>query len=636
MDAHDVALSKGMRRSERGTSTGVCYAGALASVAAALLVRVAFAPTLDRAPYATSYLAIVFAARFCGLGPSILAALSAAFGAMLLSPPYDWMRVGLFMVLAAVIIWTVEVLHRARSDAERSAALAEERLAQLEEEARRRAQEERFSSQLRAIVESSEDAIISKDLQGVILSWNRGAEQIFGYTTEEAIGQSIKMLLPPDRAYEESDIMERIRAGGRVKHFETVRVRKDGSRIHVSITVSPMRDAAGAIIGASHIARDITERKDFEEQLRQTQKLESLGVLAGGLAHDFNNLLTGIMGNASLAMDEVDNPTLTRLRLDEVLHASERAALLIGQMLAYAGKGRFLVERLDLSAEVREILPLLQTSVSKLVRIDMQLAGDLPPVEADRAQMQQLIMNLAINAGEAIDDHPGVVTISTAAQLSDSERQVILEVRDTGVGMSEETKARIFDPFFTTKFTGRGLGLAAVMGIIRAHRGTISVTSAPGQGTTFRVALPAASGPASAARTQPESELRGEGLVLVADDEELVRNMARFTLQRFGYTVELACDGKDALDKFASQPGEYAAVLLDLTMPVMHGGEVLRAIREIRPEIPVVLSSGYTEAEAVKRFEDLRLSGFLQKPYTATVLARKLKQALDDLRKQET
>ncbi len=616
-----------MAASNRSGSIAARYGGALACAAAAVAARALLAPNLENVPYFGVFLAVLASVRYFGAGPALFAAAGGAFGSILLFPT-NWSRLLLFLLSAALVIGVVETLRRARRDAEKNAALAQERLAQIEKETQLRAAEERLSSQLRAIVESSEDAIISKDLQGIIQSWNGGAEQIFGYAAAEVVGKSIKILLPADRSHEESNIMEQIRRGGKVRHFETVRVRKDGKQIDVSITVSPMRDPQGTIIGASHITRDITEQKQFEEQLRQTQKLESLGVLAGGLAHDFNNLLTGIMGNASLATGEFGTPERAQARIEEILSASERAALLIRQMLAYAGKGRFLVERLDLSAQIREIVPLLRTSVPKLVEIDMQLAGDLPPIEADRSQIQQLIMNLAINGAEAIGDRPGTLTITTSSPPRDSAREVVLEVRDTGAGMTEETKSRIFDPFFTTKFTGRGLGLSAVLGIIRAHRGSISVESEPGRGTTFTVTLPAAAGTAPTTAPADDTDLRGEGLILVADDEELIRNMARFTLERYGYTVDAVEDGRQAVDRFAEHPADYAGVLLDLTMPAMNGEEVLRAIRAIRHDIPVLLSSGFTESEALKRFEDLRLDGFLQKPYTATILARKMAQAV--------
>jgi two-component system, chemotaxis family, CheB/CheR fusion protein len=627
-DPHGCGIIEAMRPSERGSSQTARYGGAVGLLVAALALRLLFASIFDTAPYITCYVATLAAARYCGTGPAVLVLAAGAAASVALAHPFDSFRLLLFLIVNSLVIWVVDYLRRARAEAERNARLAEERLAQLQAEADRRAVEASRAAQLRAIVESSEDAIISKDLDGVIRSWNRAAAQIFGYTAEEAIGRPMTMLLAPDRRHEESDILERIRHGGQVKALETVRVRKDGKPIHVSITVSPVRDPEGVIVGVSHIARDITERKEFEEQLRQTQKLESLGVLAGGLAHDFNNLLTGIVGNASLAMEDPGDPAEAHERLSAILQASERAALLIRQMLAYAGKGQFVIEPLDLSAQVREIVPLLRTSIPKLVELELRLADGLPPVEADRAQIQQLIMNLALNGAEAMGDRAGTVTLATSARVTDAESQVLLEVRDTGVGMTDDVKARIFDPFFTTKFTGRGLGLSAVMGIIRAHRGSISVASEPGKGTAFTVVLPACSAAAPEATPAAETELRGYGKILVVDDEELVRNMARFTLERYGYDVEIACDGREAVEKFAARPDAFAAVLLDLTMPVMRGEDALIAIRQLRSDVPVLVSSGYAEVDAMARFADLAPAGFLQKPYTATALARKTKQAV--------
>jgi CheY-like chemotaxis protein/anti-sigma regulatory factor (Ser/Thr protein kinase) len=262
------------------------------------------------------------------------------------------------------------------------------------------------------------------------------------------------------------------------------------------------------------------------------------------------------------------------------------------------------------------------------VQLELHLAKDLPAVESDASQIQQLIMNLATNAGEAIESH-GTVTITTSARQSDSEQQVVIEVKDTGCGMDESTRARIFDPFFTTKFTGRGLGLAAVLGIIRSHNGSISVESTPGAGSTFTVVLPATASDVEPAQREPQLELRGIGHVLVVDDEDLVRDMARTALERCGYTVELAADGLLAVQAVTARPAYFDAVLLDLTMPSMNGDEALREIHAIRSDIPVILSSGFTEIEALRRFEHRGLAGFLQKPYTAAVLSRKVKQAID-------
>jgi PAS domain S-box-containing protein len=595
-----------------------------------VLLRLALTPVFGKGfPYTTLVLGVLAAAPIAGAGPAAMVALGGGATLYYLVSDRDPLRFTSFLVISALIIWVVAQLQRSHQRASASARLADERLEELRLEAIQRAREERLSSQLRAVVESSEDAIVSKDLNGAIQSWNHAAEQIFGYTAAEMQGKSMAILIPADRAHEEEDMLERIRHGGRMKHFETIRVRKDGRQIQVSLTISPIRDPAGQIVGVSDIARDITERHALEEQVRQTQRLESLGVLAGGLAHDFNNLLTGIIGNASLAMEDTERSAV-RERLSEILHTGERAALLVRQMLAYAGKGRFVVEPVDVSRQVEEIAGLVRVSIPRLVELDQRLARDLPAVEADRSQMQQLIMNLALNAAEAIGDQPGTVTIVTSARETDAERQVVLEVCDTGCGMDEATKLRIFDPFFTTKFTGRGLGLAAVMGIIRAHKGTITVHTAPGRGSTFTVVLPAtaAARPAAPDTRDHPAEIRGYGHLLVVDDEELIRNMARFALERCGYTVQTAGDGKAAVDAFAAGPDAFAAVLLDLTMPVMSGEEALERMREIRPGVRVVLSSGYSEMEALRRFQNRGLAGFLQKPYTATALARKVKQAL--------
>jgi PAS domain S-box-containing protein len=517
----------------------------------------------------------------------------------------------------------------------RTAGLAAERLEQLTVEVSRRERDQTFAAQLRDIVESSEDAIISKDVNGIICSWNHGAERLFGYSKEESIGQPISLVVPEDRLREEAGILARIGEGLPVKHFETMRCRKDGRLIHVSLTISPVRDAGGRIVGASHIARDITERVELEEQLRQTQKLESLGVLAGGLAHDFNNLLTGVMGNASLMAEELGPESSAAPRLSEILIASERAAQMVRQMLAYAGKGRFVMQRLDVSAQIAEIVPLIRTSLPPSVQLELDLAKDLPAIESDASQIQQLIMNLATNAGEAIEGH-GTVTITTSARHPDPEHQVVIEVKDTGCGMDAATRARIFDPFFTTKFTGRGLGLAAVLGIIRSHNGSISVESTPGGGSTFTVVLPATASDVEPAQRDPQLELRGVGRVLVVDDEDLVRTMARTALERCGYTVELAAEGLLAVQAVSARPAYFDAVLLDLTMPAMSGDEVLKEIHAIRSDIPVILSSGLSDSEALRRFEHRGLAGFLQKPYTATVLARKVKQAIDQWPRAKT
>jgi PAS domain S-box-containing protein len=456
--------------------------------------------------------------------------------------------------------------------------------------------------------------------------------------------------LEPDRSWLEKyihpDDQERVMAviqgairSGATYALEHRVLRVDGTLGWTFSRAVPLKNAAGEIVEWFGTATDITERKRFEEQLRETAKLESLGLLAGGIAHDFNNLLTGVLGNVSLVVDDMPEAEPNRGLLQEAISAAERASLLTRQLLAYAGKGQVESRCIHLSDLVRDVVGLVETAAPKWVQIRYDLESDLPAVQVDIAQIQQVVMNLAINAAEAIGEQPGDVLIATAGQNVDAPYlatlrsrfeiapgpYVVLEVRDSGCGMDEGTLARIFDPFFTTKFHGRGLGLSAVQGIVRSHRGALKVDSVPGKGTTFRLLLPAAAEtPDAVAVDAFAGDLQGEGTVLVVDDEATVRNIARATLQRHGYTVLLAENGREALDVLAAHP-EVGIVVLDLTMPVMGGEEALRHIRKSRPALPVVLSSGFNEMESISRFADKRLAGFLQKPYTALSLAKKIK-----------
>jgi CheY-like chemotaxis protein len=331
--------------------------------------------------------------------------------------------------------------------------------------------------------------------------------------------------------------------------------------------------------------------------------------------------------------------------LEGVLKTGEQAAHLTRQMLAYSGKGKFVTELLDLSALIPEMTGLVRPSIPKKVALKLELSEDVPPIEADRGQMQQVFMNLALNAAEAIGSRDGLITVTTGVQDVDhayrqshpetaalpAGKYVYLKVDDTGSGMDDATKARIFDPFFSTKFIGRGLGLAAVAGIVRGHGGAIAVTSAPGRGSSFTVLFPpagrAADGPAAGVG---DDALRGAGTILVVDDEPMVRRMVGKALERHGYTVLLADSGLAAIDVFRRHPGEIALVILDLSMPEMSGQEALPELRKIRPKAKVVISSGYGESEAMTMFTGQRVSGFIQKPYTSKRIAEKVKACLGD------
>jgi two-component system, chemotaxis family, CheB/CheR fusion protein len=518
----------------------------------------------------------------------------------------------------------------------------EERVAELEAEldASRLAEK-----RLRAFLEFAAQGVIAVDSRGRIAMVNRKTEEMFGYTRQELLGQGMEMLLPERYRGSHSDHRKGFFAQPRTRPMglgmDLSGARKDGSEFPLEISLSYV-DEGGSRLALAFIT-DITERKRLDEQLRHTQKLESLGVLAGGVAHDFNNLLTGIMGNASLSADSVSSSHPVRPFLDQIIVASQRAADLTRQLLAYAGKGRFVVSEIDLSELVREISGLIEASIPKTVQLRLDLQERIPPVEGDASQIQQLVMNIIINAAEAIGENVnGSVLAITGVQHVDADyartlrseggiqpgKYVFVEVNDTGKGMDEETLARIFDPFFTTKFTGRGLGLAAASGIVRGHRGAIKVYSTPGKGTTFRALFPVAAGERRTDEgAESRADLSGSGLVLVVDDEAIVRQTAKAALQRYGYTVLSAEDGQSAVDLFRQMSERISVVLLDLTMPGLSGEETLRNLQSIRPDVRVVLTSGYHESEAIRRFTGKGLAGFIQKPYTAAQLAELIKTA---------
>jgi PAS domain S-box-containing protein len=386
---------------------------------------------------------------------------------------------------------------------------------------------------------------------------------------------------------------------------------------------------------------DVEDHKRVEEAVRRAQKSEGIAVLAGGIAHQFNNLLTGILGGVSFVMDSIPQDDPSREILEGVMSSGQRAADLTGQLLAYAGKGRFVVERLDISALVHSLTNLLETAIPKKVSLRLELGANLPNVEADAGQLRQLVMSLVMNAAEAIGTNSGTVRVCTGTERVEKRltgqvvtdelppgTYVCLEVEDTGCGMVEVTLNRIFDPFFTTKFMGRGLGLAAVLGIVRGHKGAIRIRSAPGQGSMFTVLLPAAA--PRKERVAPARELPiAARTILVVDDEDVVRRTARTILERFGYRVLLAENGRDAISMFEKSVNQISLVVLDMAMPVMSGEEALPHLKKIRPDIPVVVASGYDETEASRRFAGQEIVGFIQKPYTSRQLAEKIRTVLD-------
>ena len=454
----------------------------------------------------------------------------------------------------------------------------------------------------------------------------------------------VARVYPADREVIEQAVQRTVE-NGEPYNVEFRTVRPDGSIRWLASQGQTLRGESGRAVRLIGVTQDITERKQAEEALRQAQKMESLGVLAGGIAHDFNNLLVAMLGQASLALAQLPPESSARTHVEKVVKAAERAADLTRQMLAYSGRGQFEKRAVNLNKLIHENLHLFEVAVPKNVQLRSLPAEPLPTIEGDVGQLQQVIMNLIINAAEAIGERPGTVRVTTGVQeVSAADDQlwrytgeplapgehVVLEVSDDGSGMSVETLSKIFDPFFTTKFTGRGLGLAAVLGIVRGHRGGLSVDSEVGRGTTFRLLFPAggeaSSEPIALRAAAPAGA--SPGLVLVIDDEAPVREAVADILEIEGVQVVGAATGAAGIDLYRDRAAEIGLVLLDLSMPGMTGDETLRRLREISPDIRVILSSGYSEAEATRRFTGLGLVGFIQKPYDAASLVAVVREHL--------
>ncbi len=399
---------------------------------------------------------------------------------------------------------------------------------------------------------------------------------------------------------------------------------------------------------AASLAHEQAERKHaekeqlvLERQLLQSQKMESLGVLAGGIAHDFNNIFTVILGNTELAMMRLDpeSPVITSLKRIE--KSVMRAADLTKQMLAYSGKGKFVVAVIDINQLVQEMGQLLDVSISKKATLRYNLTQPLPSVKVDATQIRQIIMNLVINASEALGENNGTIIITTGCKDCDENYlkavttnmsieagpYVYLEVGDSGCGMDKETLAKVFDPFFTTKFTGRGLGMAAVQGIVRGHKGFINVDSEPDKGTTFKVFLPASGKTILAGEDQTSLKdgCIGRGTVLLEDDEEEIRTVGTERLQELGFTVITASEGHEAIEKFKSTP-DISFVILDLTMPRMGGEECFCELIRLNPDVKVVIASGFSEQEVALKFADKGISAFIQKPYQISALREAMRK----------
>jgi len=535
--------------------------------------------------------------------------------------------------LVLVALWNRSLRHQV--------AQATEKLRQANLEIRER------EAYLDTVIENLPVAIFGKDPgRGYVFTlWNARSEEIFGLRKEDVMGRTDYDFFPKEqadffRASDETVMRER----QAVEVPEERILSRSLGEIQLHTRKVPLFDESDTPFLLLGITENITERRAMEEALRQAQKLESLGILAGGIAHDFNNLLTAILGNLGLAtlQAEAGHAALPFLRNAEA--TALRAADLTRQMLAYSGRGVFVVKPVDLSQAAGEMASLLKVSISKKAVLRFEFAGDLPPIQADPAQLQQVVMNLVTNASEALGESEGEILLATGLTTLDAAqaaalhpdspippgRYVTLTVKDSGAGMTPEVLSRIFDPFFTTKFTGRGLGLSAMLGILRAHHAGIAIRSELGWGTEFRLHFPACAAEEGGGMVQdsPAVLLPERGTVLLVEDEPEVRQATRAMLLRAGFEVLEASDGVEACEVYDRERDRIRVVLMDLTMPRKDGKTAAREILALDPGARIILTSGFPIGPEAQSLADQGLSGFLPKPYRPKDLLAALQRAL--------
>jgi len=507
---------------------------------------------------------------------------------------------------------------------------------------------------LRTIAKATRDLVTETDDTGHFTYVSQGCTDVLGYSSEELLST------PPIRLHHREErrrflrVLDANMEPGRPFHVEPHRLRhRDGHWVWVEATgVRYLRpDGELRLVG---VARDITARVEaeatrrrLEAEVRQAQKLESLGLIAGGIAHDFNNLLTPIVGAADIVRADLPEDSPIRRPIETIRVAADRASALTGQLLAYAGQTSLQFAAVDASKAVSEVSILLESAAPKGGTIHYDLADPLPSIRADKGQVHQVILNLVANAAESLGPEGGRVDVRTGvvdadrALLRDCHlgddceegRYVHIDVSDDGQGMDAEARERLFDPFFTTKFTGRGLGLSVVLGIVRGHAGALRIESEPGKGSTFRVLLPVYDDPPSTRATPREatsvSEWRGTGTILVVDDDDGARELVSLLLARAGFRVLAAAGGLEAIETFRQHTGKVVGVVLDSTMPEMSGASVFDAIREIGPRVPILLISGYAEERVAQKLLEHGPAGFLRKPFGSEELVEAVRRVVE-------
>ena len=629
-------------------------------------VRLALRPVLlTQHPYAILYIAVAVSAYLGGVGPGVLSTVLGCLAALyfFVSPDVffgpkglaDWIGMGMFLFCSASLIWILERQREEQARAQSAADIAERRLQELLKEMGDRKRAEMAESRANALLDTLFETapvglgFLDPDLRFVRV--NRTLASLNRLPVTEHIGRAWADVWPPIPHEMERALLSVIETGKPIVNLEIEGFADAEKQIPLAWNVSCYPIQLGnETAGVGAVCEEVTERKRREEALRQSQKMESLGILAGGVAHDFNNILTAILGHASLLSARLTAGTAESRSARQIVLSSQRAAELTQQMLAYSGRGRFALAQIDLAREILATRGLLEASLPRNITLELDLPLDLALVEADPSQIHQLVTNLVTNAAESMASpdgqrQPRKVSVSlrlenimvappgrapTNSHL-DPGQYLVLCVHDEGTGMDEATQARIFDPFFSTKFTGRGLGLSAVLGIVRAHRGAIHVESEPGSGSSFKVYFPIAVRSRSlpsvtpaeppAPRSKPAVQT-----VLVVDDEVGVLEVTKMVFEAHGFRVLSADNSEQAIRLFRSEL-EIGVVLLDMTMPEVSGVETLRQLKSIRESVLVVGSSGLSEGEARESFGD-GLRGFLQKPYTPRVLLEAIESAL--------
>jgi PAS domain S-box-containing protein len=508
---------------------------------------------------------------------------------------------------------------------------------------------------LESVLYHAPDAIVTLDEAHRVIDWNPGAVQMFGYTSEEAFGQPLDELVAHgDAARQAGEKTRQVLAGKRVEAFETVRYRKDGSPVHVIAAGSPIL-VDGRLKGVVAVYTNITkqkaiekERQDYEIRIQQMQKMEAIGMLAGGIAHDFNNILSAVLGYAELALIDTPEDSPVHKNIRQIHAAGVRARDLVKQILAFSRQDEKELKPLQIGSQIKEALKMLRSSLPTTIDITAHIDPAVDNVMADPTQIHQIVMNLCTNAAQAMEEDGGRLTVSLSQTiLTDSDvrlhpglgagRYAQLRVQDTGTGIPADILDKIFQPYFTTKEKdkGTGLGLAVVHGIVQSYGGDIRVDSAPGEGTTFDIYLPTIKAPAESTAS-PTAMPRGDERILLVDDETVIVDIGRQSLERLGYRVESCTSSIEALERFQRDPDRFDLVVTDMTMPTLTGDQLARELLSLRPDIPVILCTGYSSRIDSRQAKALGIRAMLMKPLNLHDLARHVRRILDGIVEDES